>query len=61
MENKIIFSVEGYETLTTIQHDRDDLTIDEAFNSCVVLLRALGFSEEQIQNEMKDRCEIWNK
>lgn len=55
MENKIIFSVEGYETLTTIQHDRDDLTTDEAFNSCIVLLRALGFSEDQIQEEINDR------
>ena len=61
MENKIIFSVEGYETLTTIQHDRDDLTTDEAFNSCIVLLRALGFSEDQIQEEINDRVKNWNK
>lgn len=55
MSKGIKFTVEGYDTKTTIEYEDDDIVMEDAFNTCLTLLRSLGFPEKLIQQEIDER------
>jgi hypothetical protein len=53
----VIFIGESYGVRVTIEMDRADIDIEDAFNAFKTILAGLGWSDDQIENWIKNKAE----
>jgi len=54
----VIFIGESYGVRVTIEMDKADIDIEDAFNAFKTILAGLGWSEEQIENWIKNKADL---
>lgn len=56
-----VFTGKSYGTLVTVELDRADIELEDAFNAFKTILIGLSWSNEQIENWIKSKAEELNE